>query len=107
MSGEIIQLTDDSFDAAVQASPPILVDFWAAWCGPCKMIAPSLEALAVEYAGRIRIGKLNVDENGATASRYGVQSIPTLMLFADGKIADKMIGAAPKDAISQLLDKHL
>ncbi len=106
MSGEIIQLTDDNFQEAVEASPPILVDFWAAWCGPCKMIAPSLEALAREYGGRMRVGKLNVDEHGATAGRYGVQSIPTLMIFSGGKVVDKMIGAAPKDAISQLMAKH-
>jgi thioredoxin 1 len=107
MSGEIIQLNDANFDEKIQERTPILVDFWAAWCAPCKMIAPTLESLAGEYAGRVRIGKLNVDENGATASRYGIQSIPTLILFKDGAEADKMIGVAAKDAISQMVEKHL
>ena len=100
MSGEIIQLTDANFDEKIRESTPILVDFWAAWCAPCKMIAPTLEALATDFAGRIRIGKLNVDENGATATRYGIQSIPTLILFKAGEEADKMIGVAARDAIS-------
>jgi thioredoxin 1 len=107
MSGEIIQLTDSNFEETIQGDTPILVDFWAAWCAPCKMIAPALEAIAGEYAGRVRIGKLNVDENGPIAARYGIQSIPTLILFKSGQEADKMIGAAAKDAISQMVEKHL
>ena len=107
MSGEIIQLTDSNFEETIQGDTPILVDFWAAWCAPCKMIAPALEALASEYAGRVRIGKLNVDESGPTAARHGIQSIPTLILFKAGQVADKMIGAAAKDAISQMMEKHL
>jgi thioredoxin 1 len=107
MSGEIIQLTDSNFAETIKGETPILVDFWAAWCAPCKMIAPALEALAGEYAGRVRIGKLNVDESGPTAARYGIQSIPTLILFKAGQEADKMVGAAAKDAISQMMEKHL
>jgi len=107
MSGEIIQLTESNFEETIQGDTPILVDFWAAWCAPCKMIAPALEALASEYAGRVRIGKLNVDESGPTAARYGIQSIPTLILFKAGQEADKMVGAAAKDAISRMLEKQL
>ncbi len=107
MSGEIIQLTDSNFEETIQGDTPILVDFWAAWCAPCKMIAPALEALASEYAGRVRIGKLNVDESGPTAARYGIQSIPTLILFKAGQEADKMVGAAAKDAISRMMEKHV
>ena len=107
MSGETIHLTDGNFDETIRGDLPILVDFWAAWCAPCKMIAPALEALAGEFAGRIRIGKLNVDENSTTASRYGIQSIPTLMLFKGGEAADKLVGVMPKDVIGQLLEKHL
>ncbi|MFQ5669732.1 MAG: thioredoxin [Acidobacteriota bacterium] len=107
MTDPIQQLTDSDFDTQITASPPILVDFWAAWCAPCKMIGPILEELAREYAGRLRVGKLNVDENTGTASRYGVRSIPTLILFTDGRESDRLVGAAPKESISRMMDKHL
>jgi thioredoxin 1 len=107
MSGDIRHLTDADFEAAIQGDTPILVDFWAAWCAPCRMIAPVLEELAGEYDGRARVGKVNVDEHGATAQRFGIQSIPTLILFKNGEVADKVVGVAPKEALSRLLDKHL
>jgi thioredoxin 1 len=91
------KVTDASFDADVlKSSEPVVVDFWAEWCGPCKMIAPSLEAIATEMQGKIKIAKVNVDENPAVAGKLGIQSIPTLMLFKDGKLASKKVGAAPK-----------
>ena len=107
MSGDIQHLTDADFDEAIKGDSPILVDFWAAWCAPCRMIAPVLEELAGEYGGRARVGKVNVDEQGAIAQRFGIQSIPTLMLFKKGEVADKVVGVASKDALTQLLDKHL
>ena len=107
MSGDIRHLTDADFQEAIQGDTPILVDFWAAWCAPCRMIAPVLEELAGEYDGRARVGKVDVDEHGATAQQYGIQSIPTLILFKNGEVADKVVGVAPKEALSRLLDKHL
>jgi thioredoxin 1 len=107
MSGDIQHLTDADFDEAIQGDSPILVDFWAAWCAPCRMIAPVLEELAGEYGGRARVGKVNVDEQGAIAQRFGIQSIPTLMLFKKGEVADKVVGVASKEALTSLLDKHL
>jgi thioredoxin 1 len=107
MDAGIVQLSNSSFEDAIQGQTPILVDFWAAWCGPCRMIAPVLEAVAVEYRGKARIAKLNVDDNGETASRLGVRSIPTLILFKNGREADRIIGQVPKEAITRLLDQHL
>ena len=107
MSGDIRHLTDADFEEAIQGDSPILVDFWAAWCAPCRMIAPVLEELAGEYGGRARVGKVNVDEQGAIAQRFGIQSIPTLMLFKKGEVADKVVGVASKEALTSLLDKHL
>lgn len=107
MSGDIRHLTDADFEEAIKGDTPILVDFWAAWCAPCRMIAPVLEELAGEYDGRARVGKVNVDEHGTIAQRFGIQSIPTLMLFKNGEVADKVVGVAPKEALSRLLDKHL
>ncbi len=107
MSGEMEHLTDAGFAASVQGEIPILVDFWAAWCAPCRMLAPILEELAGEYEGRLRIAKLNVDEESAAAQQYGIQSIPTLLLFKNGEVADKVVGVVPKEALSRLLEKHL
>ena len=102
MSEKITNLSDASFDEHVKASDvPVLVDFWAEWCGPCKMIAPVLEEIADEQAGKLEIVKLNVDENPATAAKYGIMSIPTLMLFKNGELASRQVGAAPKAKLEQ------
>ena len=108
MSGAISTLTDATFDEEVRAADePVLVDFWAEWCGPCKMIAPILNELAREYDGKLRITKLDVDENPATAMAYGVMSIPTLILFKDGKPVERIVGLQPKDRLIRQLMPHL
>lgn len=88
------------------AEKPVLVDFWASWCNPCRMVAPIVDELADEYLGRVQVGKLNVDEEGAVAGQYGVMSIPTLAIFKDGKMVDKIIGFRSKDDLKKLLDTH-
>ena len=101
-------ITDANFAAEVERSPlPVLLDLWAPWCGPCRMITPIVEQLAAEFAGKARIGKLNVDENQATASRFNVQGIPTLLILKNGKEVDRIVGAQPKEAISKRLQTHL
>ncbi|ALG70393.1 thioredoxin [Azospirillum thiophilum] len=103
-----IKVTDDSFEQDVlKASGPVLVDFWAEWCGPCKMIAPALDELAGEYEGKVTVAKLNIDENPDTPGKYGVRGIPTLMLFKDGSVAATKIGALPKGALFQWVDSAL
>jgi thioredoxin 1 len=102
MSANTTKISDSSFETDVlQAEGPVLVDFWAEWCGPCKMIAPALEEIAGSMAGRLKVAKLNIDENPRTPSQYGVRGIPTLMLFKDGKVAATKIGALPKSALEQ------
>lgn len=106
MSGEVIELTDDTFDELVlQADVPTMVDFWAEWCAPCKAIAPIVKSLAEEYAGKVRVGKLNVDENPKTATRFSIRGIPTLLIFNNGEVQEQIVGAQPKGAIKQSLDK--
>jgi len=109
MSSEnILELTTSNFDDETKkADAPILVDFWAEWCGPCRIVAPVLEQLAKDYAGKARVGKVNVDEHSAIAARFGVQSIPTLLLFKQGKVVEQYIGATSKDVLAKILDKHL
>ena len=108
MSGSINDLTDATFDESIGgASTPVLVDFWAEWCGPCKAVAPILEEIAGEQAGRITIAKLNVDENMQVAQRYQVQSIPTMIVFRDGQEAKRIVGAKPKAALLQDLAEYL
>ncbi len=104
----IITLSDGAFDETINGSnTPVLVDFWAEWCGPCKMIAPVLEEIAKEQDGKITIGKLNVDDNPDTTRRYGVMSIPTLILFVGGEERARVVGAKPKDAILRELGEHI
>jgi len=108
MAGNVLQVTDQTFEQEVLKSPqPVLVDFWAAWCGPCRMIAPTVEALANEYSGRARVAKVNVDENQATPAQYRVQGIPTLLLFKDGQVREQLVGAASRDVIENLLKKYI
>ncbi len=109
MAGEnIIQLDDANFKSEVlEAGVPVFVDFWAAWCGPCKMIGPVIEELAVDYGGKVKIGKLNVDENQKTAADFGVMSIPTMILYKGGKEIDRLVGFMPKANIAKTLDKAL
>jgi thioredoxin 1 len=102
---EPIHFTDDNFQAEVlQSDQPVLVDFWAAWCGPCRMIAPLIEELARDYDGKAKIGKLDVDNNQRVAMQYGIRSIPSLLIFKNGKVVDQIIGAVPKTHIAAKLD---
>lgn len=108
MAGDVITFTDSNFDAEVLQSPePVLVDFWAVWCGPCRAIAPAVEELATEFKGKARVGKLNVDENQRVAARYGIRSIPTLLIFKNGQVVDQVIGAVPKSRLVDALNKAL
>jgi len=101
-------VTDNSFDTDVlQSSQPVLVDYWAEWCGPCKLITPVLEAAAKDYTGKVKILKMNVEENTATAAKYGVKGIPTLILYKNGKIAATRVGTVTKAQLSDFLDSHL
>ncbi|EGQ2699487.1 thioredoxin [Staphylococcus pseudintermedius] len=102
----IIEVKDSNFDEQIQSGVK-LVDFWATWCGPCKMIAPVLENLAVDYEGKADILKLDVDQNQATAAKFEVMSIPTLIVFKDGQPVDKVVGFQPKENLAQVLDKHV
>jgi len=102
-----IQLSDASFASAVSKYPLMLVDFWAAWCGPCRQVAPIIEELAKEYAGRVAFGKLNVDENPLTSNEFEVPSIPTLLIFRNGEAVDGIIGAVPKQQIEARIKAHL
>ncbi|AZV94093.1 thioredoxin TrxA [Kerstersia gyiorum] len=108
MSEAIKHISDASFDADVlKSSQPVLVDYWAAWCGPCKMIAPILEDVARDFAGRLTIAKLNVDDNPESAAKYGIRGIPTLMLFKDGQVAATKVGAVSKAQLTAFLESSL
>ena len=107
-SESIFNLSADSFEGEVlKSESPVLVDFWAEWCGPCRMIAPAVGELAEEYNGRVAVGKLNIDENPNTPQKYGVRSIPTLLLFQDGEVVESTVGVAGKAQLAALLDKHV
>ena len=103
-----LSFNDAAFDTDVLNSPePVLVDFWAEWCGPCRMMAPTIDAVASEYAGKAKVGKMNVDDNGQTAMRYSIKGIPTLLLFKGGKVVDQRVGAVGKDEVQKMLDRHV
>jgi thioredoxin 1 len=108
MSEHIQYVSDATFDAEVlQSSLPVLVDYWAEWCGPCRMIAPILEEISKEYAGRLTVAKLNVDENQQTPAKFGIRGIPTLMLFKNGDIAATKVGALSKSQLTAFIDSHI
>ena len=108
MSENTETLTDGNFDdSVIKSSVPVLVDFWAEWCGPCRMLAPTVEELATDYGDKVTIGKLNVDDNPNTATQFGVRSIPTLLLFKDGEVVESVVGLTDKTRLQALLDKHL
>lgn len=107
-SDNVVNVTQESFESTVlKADKPVLVDFWAEWCGPCKMVAPVLDELAEEIGDQVQIAKVNVDDNNELAFQYQVSSIPTMILFKDGEVADRVIGAMPKASIQQFLDSHV
>ncbi len=108
MSNDIVYVTDDSFDEDVLKSDiPVLVDYWAEWCGPCKMIAPILEEIVGDYAGKLKVAKLNIDENSATPPKFGIRGIPTLMIFKDGDVEATKVGALSKSQLTAFIDSNL
>ena len=108
MSEHTINVTDENFDEKVlNSGEPVLVDFWAPWCGPCMTLGPTLDALAGEYQGKVTVAKMNVDENANTPVTYGVRSIPYMVVFKDGKILDSIVGAVPKTQLQDLMDKAI
>jgi thioredoxin len=108
LSEKTVKLTQENWKSEVEDSPePVLVDFWAEWCPPCRLVGPIVEALAEEYSGRVKVGKLDVDSEPELAGRFGVRSIPTLLLFREGKVVDQRVGAAPREELARFLDAEL
>ena len=108
MNENLVEFTDQNFDTeALTADKPVLVDFWAPWCAPCRMVGPIIEELAGGFAGKVKVGKLNTDDNPTIASRYGIMSIPTIFLLKKGEIIDRIVGAAPKKDFEKMLKSHL
>ena len=106
MAGKVVEVTDSLFGSSILKSDiPVLVDFWASWCAPCKAIAPIVEEIASDYSGKVKVAKMNVDENPATPGKYGVRGIPTLILFKNGQVVDQVVGAVPKNQIKALVEK--
>jgi len=108
MAGNVLEITDENFQSTVlESKEPVLVDFWAPWCGPCRMIAPAIEELSNDYQGRVKVGKLNTDDNPKVASSLGVSAIPTVMLFKGGSVVERFVGMQPKTRMSSAIDGHL
>ena len=108
MGANTVEITDSNFDSEVlKSSVPVLIDFWAAWCAPCRALAPTVDAIAEQYQGRVKVGKLDVDANGMTSSKFNIRGIPTLLLFKDGQVKEQIVGAVGKDVIAKAIDKHL
>jgi len=107
-SKHVLTFTDENFEAEVlKSDKPVLVDFWAEWCGPCRIVAPAVEAIAEEYAGRVKVGKLNVDDSPYTPPRYQIRGIPTLLVFKDGQVQDQFVGATSKATLVKMLERNL
>ncbi len=107
-SDKIVTFNDGNFDTdVIRNAQPVLVDFWAEWCGPCRALAPTIDSLATDYAGRVSVGKLNVDENPEITMRYMVRGIPTVMLFKGGKVVDQVVGSVDKSVLKQMVDRHM
>lgn len=107
MASNLTLTTAEFNEKVINSDVPVLIDFWAPWCGPCKAIGPSIEQLADEYSGKAKVFKVDVDNEGELAGQFGIMSIPALLVFKDGKVVDKMVGAGPKQQIAQLIDRHL
>jgi thioredoxin 1 len=107
-NGKTVNITDDNFAQEIESADGLaMVDFWAAWCGPCRMVAPIVEQLAGEYSGRLKVGKLDVDSNQRTASRFNIRSIPSILFFKDGQLVDTVVGAVPKPALERKIQEHI
>ena len=108
MGENTVEITDSNFESeVVKSATPVLVDFWAAWCAPCRALAPTVDSIAAEYKGRVKVGKLDVDANGSTAARFNIRGIPTLLVIKDGQVKEQIVGAVEKSVITKALDKHL
>ena len=108
MGENTVEITDSNFETeVVKSTTPVLVDFWAAWCAPCRALAPTVDSIAAEYKGRVKVGKLDVDANGSTAARFNIRGIPTLLVIKDGQVKEQIVGAVEKSVITKALDKHL
>ncbi|MFC5271506.1 thioredoxin [Adhaeribacter terreus] len=107
MGNKAIEITDANFEEIINSDKPVLVDFWAEWCGPCRMVGPVVEELAGEYEGKAIIGKVDVDANPQTSAKFGIRSIPTLLVFKNGQVVDKQVGAVPKNVLAQKLDAQV
>jgi len=108
MGENTLEITDSNFESeVVKSTTPVLIDFWAAWCAPCRALAPTVDSIAAEYKGRVKVGKLDVDANGSTAARFNIRGIPTLLVIKDGQVKEQIVGAVEKSVITKALDKHL
>ncbi len=105
--GKPIEITDSNYEQIITGGKPVMVDFWAEWCGPCRIVGPVVEEMAQEYDGKVVVGKVDVDNNPSITAKFGIRSIPTLLIFKNGEIVDKQIGAVPKSILSKKLDAHL